>query len=505
MAGALAIKKFPAIYILCIASFFASAFYNELNLRKVPPENIRYGVTIITNDDASYLNPPREYLNKGIWGEDYWGGDIGRFIRPPGYGLLYLPFLKIFGETSSITALKIFQYLLFSFSVFWFYSIVLLLIKKHKIALISAFFYGCSPFVIGFLSYTLTESVTPALMLCYLCLLCKGLNSEEMKLKNRYYFAAACVFAFLFIVRPVLGIFMIFLPVFILYDLRNYSLKVFLPRLIIFSSVACSLMLAWQIRNYNITGRYVGLHPIYYEDGNTIYREPFREYWNFAGCWAERGDVGFSYMVPLWEAAIAGDTSRGHVDYAIEHLPADVRNYFGKERLFNVFRDYQWAVLYQKPFYDQQRAMPMERAVVEERSVQGFRALTADYKKEFPFQYYVLSPLKVFKLLAFHSNLSLYIFQKTYRGQPWMEQLRMFCYLLHVSCFLLIFFNMFYLRRNLFDSLIFGWIPFMYVFYLCYVQRGIEERYTLPVLPWLVIGLVVTVYSIYSRKILSLR
>lgn len=492
------IKK-NAIYILCFFSFIACISYNEFNLSKVPADVIRPGGTIITNDDASYLNPPKEFLKGNGWGEDYWGGKIGSFIRPPGYGLIYFPLLKTFGEPNAVTALKIFQYILFSASVFWFYMTLLLLIKKRKLSLIVTLFYGCSPFFMGFLSYTLTEGVTPSILLCYIYLLFQASVATSSGRKNMFYLLVSAVFAFLLIIRPVLGIFGVLLPVFLINDFYYGPKKYLFGKLIIYGSVALSLIAAWQTRNYRIAGKYVGMHPIYFEDGNTIYRAPFQAYWKFAGCWAEKGDHGFSYMVPMWEGSIAGDTSIHYVNAAIDSLPAHVISFFGKERLSEVFRDYQRAVIYQKKFYDKKIPMPIWASVEEKRSVDGFNELTEEYKKEFPFQFYILSPLKVFRLLAFHSNLSLYIFQKTYRGIFWMEMLRVICFTIHILCFGFLFLNMLKLRKDKMLSIAFGWAPFMYVFYLCYVQRGVEERYTLPVLPLLLIGMIFFLYKLYSK------
>jgi hypothetical protein len=486
--------KKNAIYILCVLSFLTAAFYNEFNLHKIPQEYIRDGGTVVTNDDASYLNPPRQFLEGNGWGEDYWGGKIGSFIRPPGYGIIYLPLLKMFGEPESVRALKILQYLLFSFSVYWFFSILLMLIRNRSVAFYLSVFYGCSPFVIGFLSYTLTEGLSPSLMLLYVYILFKGFYNADSSVKNKLYLMAAFVFAFIFILRPVLGIFILMLPVFLILDHSGISRIKLSLKVILFVCIAVSFMAVWQVRNYRIAGRYVGLHPVYFEDGNTTYRAPFKAYWNFAGCWAEKGDKGFSYMVPMWETAINGDTSIRYVNNAIDSLPENVVGFFGRSRLEAVFRDYQSAVLYQKSYYDKKLPMPMTQSLIEKKAEDGFNTLSTEFKWEFPFQYYVVSPLKVFVLLAFHSNLSLFIFQETYRGLWWMETLRLICYSIHGLCFLFMLLNMCKIKRNVLNSLVFGWVPFLYIFYLCFVQRGVEERYTLPILPLLMLGLCGSIY-----------
>jgi hypothetical protein len=484
----LKLLKNNSILIIASLSFLTALIYNETNLKHLPIESKRNGETVITSDDSSYLRPAKNYLENNKWQEDYWGGKIGSFIRPPGYGLLYLVFIKLLDHQLALNFLKLFQTLLFSVSVYWFYYIAVSILKNKKIALISSVVYGLSPFAIGFLFYTLTEAITPALLLCFVFLLFKAHEKEDKKLKNLFYALASLVFAYLFIVRPVLGIFGLLLLVFLTIDYYK-NLRTLSYKLVIFGFISLSFMMTWQIRNYNIAGKYVGLHPIYFEDGNTMYREPFKEYWNFAGGWAEKGDVGFSYMIPLWEAAIKGDTSIVYINNAINHFPNEVTNYFGKQRLTTVLRKYQAAILYQKTFYDKQLPMPLESPAIEKEVVKEFQQLTAEYKSKFWFQYYVLSPLKVFKLMAFHSNLSLYIFQKTYKGALVMEAIRVLFYLIHSLCFLSLIINLFIIRNNRLIWFVLGAVPFIYIFYLCFFQRGIEERYTLPILPFVLIGL----------------
>jgi hypothetical protein len=491
-------QKDYLIYLVCLLSFVFALLYNSVNLHHLPVDYQRGGQTVITNDDISYLNPPTSYLKTNVWQEDYWGGKVGYFLRPPGYGLLYMVFLKMADNVTSLWLLKLFQVLLFSISVFWFNYIALKILKNKNFALFLSLVYGCSPFAIGFLFYTLTEAIIPALLLGFIYFLYRGFYGNNIKAKKYYYLIACAFFSYLFIVRPVLGIFGLLIPVFLYKDDLYMKGMRLITWLVLYLAVALSLMTIWQVRNYNIAGKYVGLHPIYYEDNNTVYRAPFREFWNFAGGWAERGDQGFSYMMPLWEAAITGDTSIAYVNDAIAEFPPKVFDYFGKARLTAVFRKYQEAILEQKTYYDKQLPMPMQPSEAEADASKGFRKLTDDFKSHFWFTYHIVSPVKVFILMTFHSNLSLYIFQKTYRGTFIMETVRLIFYSLHGLCFLLLLVNVFLLLKK--DTLTYFTtviIPLIYVFYLCYIQRGIEERYTLPILPLLIIGVASSFSCLY--------
>jgi hypothetical protein len=101
--------------------------------------------------------------------------------------------------------------------------------------------------------------------------------------------------------------------------------------------------------------------------------------------------------------------------------------------------------------------------------------------------------------MIFHSNLSLHQFQYAYRGTIWMETLRLLCFGIHSLAFLLLPFAFFALKDARIRLLILGILS--YCFYLIYFQRGIEERYTLPLLPFiLMIGVMTINYSIVQFK-----
>ncbi len=488
------------IWIICILSFCAAFFYNQLNLQHLSEDQLRENQTVITNDDISYIVPPQNYLATGIW-KDNSIGKQSYFVRPPGYGMFYLIFLKIAGFPLALKWLKIAQLLLFSSSVYWLFSIAFSLLKNKKMALFIAVLYGLTPFAIGFLFYTLTEGITPSLLLLFVFLLFKAFEKTSTKQKNWYYFLAALTFSYLLLVRPPLGFMGILIPIFLIKDYWAASKIRTVIQLFLLGAISFSFTAVWQVRNYKITNEFVGLHAIYYSEGNSIYRPTLKEYWNFVGGWAQEGQEAHSYLVPMWQAAIKGDTSIVYINNAIQTFPKEVVSYFGKQRLIAVFRKYQQATLFQKPYYEQGLPMPKETPAIEQEVIKEFKQLTAAYKSEFWMHYHLIAPLKVFKTMAFHSNLSLYIFQHTYRGNWLMETIRYLFYGLHALCFIVLLFNLTFFKNSDWRQFALTISVFIYVFYLCYFQRGIEERYTLPVLPLLLVGLVAKFQQITSKHL----
>ena len=213
-------------------SFLSAFTYNQINLKNLPKEKIRENETVITNDDYSYIYHPQHYSETGVWSERSIR-DQSLYFRPPGYGIIYYTILKTIGKPNSLFALKILQLLLFSFSVYWFYYITKSLVNNNKIALIASSIYGMSPFAIGFLYYTLTEGVTPSILLFYIFLLFKAFNNESPKSKSKFYLAASIIFSFIFLIRPALGPFSMLLPIFLIKDYWNSSFKTTLFKIII--------------------------------------------------------------------------------------------------------------------------------------------------------------------------------------------------------------------------------------------------------------------------------
>ena len=493
--------KFKAIWFICLLSFASALTFNLINLNELPAENKRQGQTIITSDDASYLRPPENFIKIGIW-KDNSIGTQSYFVRPPGYGILYYICVKIAGFDGALSLLKAIQLILFSLSVYWLFYISQQLFKSKRTAYIIAFLYGILPLAYNFLFYTLSEGIAPAFLIYFIYLLFKADNTNILKTKRVYFLWASLIFAYLLIVRPQVGLFGILLPLFLLKNYLKYGVKKLIIKVITFSLIAFSFMIVWQVRNYKLTGKYVGIHSIYYEDGNSMFRMPYQSYWDFVKGWGQEGQTIFSYMPSMWQETIESTPTDKYINKALSTFPKKVKTHFGEERLINAFKLYQQAVLYQKPFYKNKEPMPLKMGKSEIAAVTNFNQLTKEFKSKFWLDYYFIAPAKVFKVMAFHSNLSLYIFQKTYRGNILMESFRYIAFAIHSLCFIALIISLFMLKQTDWKLGFINLICLIYVLYLCFFQRGIEERYTLPILPLLLIGLF-NVWEILWRKLRS--
>ena len=475
-----------------------------MNLSHIPDAEKRENQTIKTSDDYSYLNPAENYINYGEWKQD-GASKQSYFVRTPGYGLFYYALLKTIGTSKALSFLKFIQLILFSLSIYCFFYIANHIIQHKVMALIGAIIYGCTPFAIGFLYYTLTEGITPALLLFYIYFLLKAYNKKHLgSAKQFYYLIASIVFAYLLITRPVLGVFGLLFPLILVKDYYNYSIKKMVASLFVFGLISISLISAWEIRNYRIVNQYVGIYSIYYPDNNSIYRPTLEQFWNFNKSWGVEGHVYHSYSAPFWLETIKGDTTNLYINKIIDAFPTYVVDFYGEQRLYQVMKKYQASIIFQKQFYDKGLPMPMKTPQLEQEVVFEFKKMTTEFKEKFWFQYHISTPSKVFKTMAFHSNLSLYIFQHTYRGYFLMETVRVIFVGIHALAFISILISLLLFKKNDALSNILSLLLFTYIFFLCYYQRGIEERYTLPILPLLLISLLSVLKKIQSM-ILSRR
>lgn len=474
--------------IISLLSLISAYAFNELNLvwLKKDSVSLRINETVKTADDDSYISPALFFLETGEF-KNGMPGKGAYFLRPPGYSSIFVVLGTFFNTQTTLKLLKYIQLFLFALSVFCLLYIAYAFIGSKGIAVFITAFYGISNIASGFLYYTLTEGVTPAFVIFFVYFLLKAKDKENRLPKILNYYIGSIIFSFLFITRPVLGVIGLAIP-FFLYDEIWKHKKMKIYHFFTIGLIASSSMLFWQLRNVNIADKFVGLHPIYYiENSAGCFRPTHKTLWNLYKGWGTRGSDFHASIVPFWNSAIEGNPSSTDIDVIIGTIPSKVLKKIGKHRFEQMFRSYQESILYQKYFHDNKIPMPQTLPEIEIKTITQINALIHDFKRNFWLDYYVYSPLKVLKELTFHSNLSLYIFQKTYRGNVFMELFRLMCFSIHSVIYLSLIFS-FFIKRPLYLNSIFSYSLIIYVGYLIFFQRGIEERYTLPILPLVLVS-----------------
>lgn len=466
-------KQQIATLVLFLLAFLNAGFVHFVNnktLSALHPELLREQTTVLTSDDASYLAPAKNFLEGKEWKSNVAGK--GAIIsRSPGYGLLYVAFRVLLPAQSALVALVIFQIGLYATAVALLPRIGSHLNLNDGLSLAIAIGVAILPTFFGFLSYTLTEAITPALVLIFLFGLFRFYHAPRQRV-----LPVALLLGFIIVVRPPMIIWIFSVLILAVYHFREMRFK----KLFILAVISLIPITVWQVFISTKTGELQGLHPIYQDDSNDLYRPLHNDIWNFHKSWGQTGADFNATVNQLWKDAMHDHNPEKTITQILQRSDKHAVGLIGKDSLRHAYALYFQILQKQVPYA--KRNLPVNGISDKEKELSAtFNQFRKTYVGEHWFYSNILVPAKVYFSLGAHSNLSLFVFQKTWRGNFLMEFLRYFSFLIHLGIFLCFPIALVLTRKSVL------WLSIsipviIYLGYLCIIQRGIEERYTLPVL-----------------------
>ncbi len=444
---------------IAIAGTLLAVFWQELNLVYLNGDYPESHGLINSADEASYLAPPEYLLEIGEW-KDSSTGIASHFMRPPGMGLYYL-FVKLLFWDYVWLGMKIFQVAFFFFGILLFAKILDLLEVDERRNVIFTSIYAFLPCYSGFTYFTITESISPFFMLLTTFYWLKNFRQEK-------HFPLGFVLSggFLILIRPQLLVFVLLFIAFYAFKKRR--------KLALFGLLAFLPFLLWNLRAIGIAGKWMGVHPIYSETNNSLYRPQHEEMTNLFRIWEHQGDR-FHIAVGM----LATDSSTRQLEEVLHSIPGKYR-----ESVKPLFKRYQQLEFYRRSHYTEDAKirswLPGEKTFLKD-----IRALRNQLVSENKADYYLLTPFHSLQKLIVSSHLNLRIHQGDFRGLWWNEALRWGCFLLLFLTYLASFFYPLRLfkKREINEVLILSIGIIVSFFYLAYVQRMNEERYITPILP----------------------
>lgn len=461
-----------SLVLFFIAVFFTGTVHwlNNFYLSQSAPELLRENITVKTSDDASYLGPAESWLVGNGW-KTGQAGKTAIAGRSPAYGMMYAGLRSFLSEKAALKSLVILQIILFGFAVTLVPEIGRNLNMSPKLTAAIAICVAVMPTFSGFLSYTLTEAITPSLVLIFLYTLLRFSSQPNIRGVT-----LAVILGLLILVRPPMIVWV--LPILMLgfSPVMNMRFKKVFALLVI----ALIPILSWQVYISIKTERWQSLHPIYQDDANDLYRPLHHDIWNFHKSWGQTGSDFNNNVNALWADALHQRSGEPGVSNIMSGLSPEVIETIGYGELENAYLEYFEILQKQVPYSKDVLTIPGMTDSEKELSSRFVKYRKA-FVREYPLYSYVVIPFKVYFNLGAHSNLSLYLFQKTWRGTPFMEILRYFSFALHLGVFIFFPIAFLFMRKSLLWLCVSTPI-LVYLMYLCVVQRGVEERYTLPVL-----------------------
>lgn len=466
------VGRFRIPLLLALLALLCAQGWNRWNLQAmeaspVAHASVRTGGSVMTADDASYLKPVERFLGTR---PDLLHGPLANRpdLRSPGYGLFYLMPRLFLPAQSAISVLIWLQCLLYAVAVALLWDTLLHTSMKPWARWSIALAFAMLPTFQGFLFYTLTEGVTPALSLI---LLCCALRAEGGQ--RTWLLAGLLIWSLLMFTRPVL----VWTGLALLPGLLRHGWV----KATWIAALAALPLFGWWVVNSARAGKPISIHPVYLVDAPGLFRPMHSAFWELAKSWGARGSDFHSAMAPAFEASLVGDTAKSYADAFIHLAPHNMLAAAQERNIRSAFAQWQrFNCMELAPALRSPQGTLTSSTESEVRVIATLGNVTAHWRAEHPFHYHIRVPMQVLWEMVAHSNLNLWLFQHTLRGKPWVETLRWVSAALHAillvaACVAFLF------RVPLPVRLISGGAA-SYMLFLAYVQRGVEERYTLPVL-----------------------
>jgi hypothetical protein len=501
-------KKIKFGYFLLLTTIVTIVFLiAERHVRIKYPDttfSMYKGITYTNVDNEYYIDPVENYLSGKEWRRNPTVGNGSYYRRTPGYSLFYLFSRKV--TLSKDAALMLVVFLQFIFYLLFFAAfnkILKLLDISFLVYNISMLFMSVIPYFYHTIFGTNTESISVYLITFFICFILAGYKSEDPKKKIIFYVLASFFVGYATLTRPYLGIFLIMLPVLVFKELLKKGFIKYIVYNFLIGLIPILMIATWTFRNYSISKEIVFLETAYHPENLDRMKPEFRGFFNLAMTWAEDGANFNSYNIPLYFAALAGDTSFVYVENCIKAVPQEYLKFYGRENLTVLFRRYQLIVYSQKPYFDKQIALPKTYSKDELDLENDFNTLISKFKKEHFFKYYFTVPVKYMSQIIFHSNtVGIYFMQTPFRNHLFLNVLRYLSLLIHISLFFFILINFFTTRNNWLYFSLFFIIPVAYLLFFSYFVQSIEQRYYSPILPILIMGATYSINKIYFKLFL---
>jgi len=465
-------RRFRTHLLLALLALACAEGWNRWNLRAmqaspVARQQVRDGWSVMAVDDASYLQGAERLLGTR---PDLEQGPMAvrPDLRPPGYGLLYLLPRLLLQPLPAVRALVWLQVLLYAAAVALLWEALVQARVRPAIRWPLALAFAAMPTFHGFLHYTLTEGVTPSLALLVLCCALRAADAPRPWLR-----VGLIAWGLLLLTRPALG----WAGLALLPALRARGWR----RAAASAALAAGPLLGWWAFNALRAGAPIGLHPVFRTDEPGINRPMHGAFWALAKSWGARGDAFHGVMEPAFRAALAGDTAARYADGYLALAPPGLLTAPEEQAIRSAFAAWQrFNATELAPALGGPHGTVVGPTASEQRILSSLHGITAGWRAAHPFHHHVRVPLRVLRGMVAHSNLNLWMFQHTLRGKAWAEALRWASALLHIGLLLCVPLAALLRVPRPLRLMAAGACP--YLFYLAYVQRGVEERYTLPVL-----------------------
>ncbi len=485
--------------IIAFFSVLIVAFaLNELNINFIRNQadksneflnkELSFNQTVSSIDNCWYLPQIKNYLaGKGFTCDT---SDSKLAVRrTPVYPLFYGLHYVLFGEKNSFFFIKITQTFLFALSAIAFLLAVFYLTNNKKTAWLAFALYGFNPTLISYTYFTLTESLSPALVGFMLYFFSKGVKNNSFK----DWFLAGLSFSIASLCRPTIFIFGASITFAIIYINRKNIKKIVTDSLAVGLAV-CMIFVPYVIRNYKVTnGDFVLLEKYYNDPMN--YGMQNIEFRHWIASWMNPSDYNSERISNKMSTCIRFHGEKTPlIDSLIATIPPRVYESYDKKTVRDIYESLYSC--YQYKFWD---TIGKNIDSVNNLTVDYIHSQTDSFVKKNPVKYYVLTPLLFLKSIIIQSNSATLTYLDNYTSNKMAYLFKLLLVLLNVYLFFAFAGNLLYIRKYFFVYT----ILFLFIVINCgYILIGLryfETRYLVPPFPFLYISGAIFAVETYDR------
>ena len=484
-----------SLVVIFVYALIFSVLVNEWNLSAALAElgegGTRYTYTLKSPDNNWYTPQIKHYLaGQGFTLDPKYPELAVR--RSPGYPLFYGLHYILFGEEKSFYYIRYTQSLLFALSAMLLASALWYLSKRRDMALFSGLLYGSLPFTLVYNYHVLTEPLALVFLVFSIYAYARHRSSGGLFWLG----LAALALGLGTLTRPLLGA---FLPGLGLAALGSWSgLRTWVwwqraLRLGLLVGLSFALpFLPWIWRNYQLRGEFIWAEK-YYDDpmdyglAHMALRDFYSGFHN----------SGSGRIELISNAFNQGDSLAAAQQIALLKAELSLASVAQEVRLDSLL--WAYGVCCQESQAFRREHPEVERSALYKLPCQlsaekAFRRLTEEDKGANPIRYYVITPVKTLFKMVVQSHSNNFTALTPLQGELSFGQklIKALFLILHLTLYLGFVSSLWLgspwaeLRRVQVWGLL-GVLLSLFV--LVFVFRHLENRYTLPFFPFLVLGL----------------
>lgn len=441
--------------------FFATQFYDNW-----PAEKIINGVFIESGDTSGYYDPAEDFSN---------GLGYTSYCRMPGLLPIYFLLRLLFSAVWTKTLIIFLQFIASTTSVYVLALIAQMVSGKESVFRLTFFVYALSSFVSIWDHFGYSDSFSASFLIFSVYFLLVYRQNKH----NSHLFLSGFFLAWSIFFRPVHGVFIPALALIYLCDLKQILPSI--KRMTIFGLPLLISLSAWTFYNYREHHRLVVLQGPFTECFSSITKEI----------------ASIRELITAWGGDIQpwakGSAAQWFFDPKSINTNMELRE---KNEITSVY-NMDSLMLLRKAYFDfrSDSTPTAQKPILEQYIAQRSALYVRSYKKEKPFRYYFTNKLRLLKSLLVAERLDNLPFPKLSAMKFYHKALKAGYYLL------LLFINivggsacLLALRKKNYLAL----APLSMIFLLAVILNTVEQRYLVPVYPFLLIYAMVLVQQGYS-------